>query len=91
MQLQSLVIIGSGQFLDSARAIALSASLKQNLVDVFSVPIGPNYDVATQRKFASPNANKNIFITSSYDALKPHVRAVTKAICDGAVKIRSMS
>lgn len=82
-------MVGSGQFLESARAVALSAALKQNLVDVFSVPVGPKPDIATIRKFASPPVNNNVFITTSYDALRPHVRAVTKAICDGAIKIRS--
>ncbi|XP_048583307.1 uncharacterized protein LOC5512020 isoform X1 [Nematostella vectensis] len=85
---KSLVIIGSGQFQDPAVAIGLGAALKQNLVDVFAVPVGDNPDVATLRSFASPNVEKNVFMTSSHNALRPHVRAVTKAICDGAIKIR---
>ncbi|EDO40322.1 predicted protein [Nematostella vectensis] len=85
----SLVIIGSGQFQDPAVAIGLGAALKQNLVDVFAVPVGDNPDVATLRSFASPNVEKNVFMTSSHNALRPHVRAVTKAICDGAIKIRN--
>jgi len=82
------VIVSPGTFSNPAAAIRLAGLLKLNQVDVFAVPVGKNPDVPTIRKVISKKQHKNAFITTSYRALRPHVRALTKTICEGAEKIK---
>lgn len=86
---QSLVFIGHGLFKNSIQAVVLANKLKQKAIDIFAVPIGPNADVDTITKVVSRPINNNVFMTTSYNALRPNVRALTKTICQGAQKVIS--
>lgn len=87
--LQSLVIFSQGIFQNSPQAINIASKLRQKFVDVFAVPIGSNADIPTLIKVVNRPIEKNIFMTTSFNALKPNLRALTKTICKGALKIRS--
>jgi len=82
--LQSLVIIGPGKFANPSRAARLAGELKQNLVDIFVMPVGYDPDVEAVTKVASRIVDNNVFMTTSPEALRPHLRALTKRICEGA-------
>ena len=83
MRLQSLVIISDGRFDDSAAAIEASSNLKQKFVDIYAVPVGDNPDIDTLKKLVSREVENNVFVTSSYNALEPHLRSLTKTVCEG--------
>lgn len=52
------------------------------------MPVGGQGDIATIRNVVSKKIENNAFITTSFDALRPQLRALTKAVCDGAEKLR---
>lgn len=80
--------MGSGKFINSKKAASLANQLRQKKVDVFAVAIGGKGDVAAVRNVVSKKTENNAFMITSYNALKPQLRALTKAICDGAEKLR---
>lgn len=67
----------------------MASKLRKKFVDVFAVPIGPNPDVRTLSKVVNKPVEKNVFMTTSFNALRPNLRALTKTICEGAQKIKS--
>ncbi|XP_048583231.1 uncharacterized protein LOC5507629 isoform X2 [Nematostella vectensis] len=85
---KSLVIISQGQLDDAATAAGIAAQLRQKFVDVFSVTVGNNSDVTGLREIVSKPVDKNVFMTSSFGALDPNLRALTRTICEGADKVR---
>lgn len=80
--------MGTGKFLSAKRAALMANKLRQEHVDVFLVPIGGEGDVAGVRNVVSKKIENNAFMTTSFDALRPHLRALTKAICGGAQKLK---
>jgi hypothetical protein len=80
--------VSPGKFINQAGSIRLAGLLKLNQVDVFAVPVGKAPDIATLRKVVSDTQNNNVFMTTSYASLRPHVRGVTETICLGAEKIK---
>ncbi|EDO40326.1 predicted protein [Nematostella vectensis] len=85
---KSLIIIGSGKVENPAGATNLANQLRQAQVDIFAMPVGEGKDLAALKTIASKKVEKNIFVTSSYLALKAHLRALTEAVCEGAEKLR---
>lgn len=82
--LQSLVIIGSGKFANPSRVARIAGELKQNLVDIFVMPVGYDPDIEAISKVASRVVDNNVFMTTSPEALRPHLRSLTQRICEGA-------
>lgn len=82
--LQSLVIIGPGKFANPSRAARIAGELRQTLVDIFVMPVGYDPDVQAIEKVASREVANNVFMTTSPEALRPHLRSLTKRICEGA-------
>ena len=78
-----MVIITEGRFVDKQLVIEASEKLKNECTYVYAVAVGASPDVATLRSIVSHDANNNIFMTSSYDALRAHLRAVTNTVCEG--------
>jgi hypothetical protein len=82
--LQSLVIIGPGKFSNPDTAARIAGELRQNLVDVFVMPVGYDPDVPSMKRVASRPVDNNIFMTTTPEALRPHLRSLTRRICEGA-------
>ena len=80
---QSVVIITEGKFANSAEAVASASKLKNQSIDVFAVAVGPDPDVPTLKGIVSPKVENNVFMTTTYDALRPHRRALTDTVCEG--------
>ena len=83
------MIISHGRFYNSIKAITTATKIRQKAVDIFAVAIGPNADVPTLSKVVSRPVNKNVFMTTSYNALLPNLRSLTETICHGAQKVIS--
>lgn len=81
-----MLIISQGKYQNAKKASRYASQLKQKGVDVYQMAIGGNEDVPAIRSVASKQQHKTVFITSSYDAMKPHLRAVINRICEGAEK-----
>lgn len=82
-----MVIVSDGRFDNPAAAIEASNKLKQKFVDIYVVPIGENPDLDTLKKIASRQVENNVFVTSSYNALEPHLRRLTQRVCEGGNNI----
>jgi len=77
------VLFTSGRFIDSQATIELSQKLKEQLIDVYAVPIGSDPDVESLENTVSSKSDDNIFMMSSTTALKPQLRALVNTICEG--------
>jgi basic membrane lipoprotein Med (substrate-binding protein (PBP1-ABC) superfamily) len=78
--------MSTGKFQDAKNAALLASQLKQSQVDVFAVIIGGKGDIAAIRNVVSAKVENNVFLTTSFDALRPQLVALIEAVCNGAIK-----
>ena len=77
------MLITEGRLSDAEGAVEAALKIRSKYVDVFIVAVGEDPDVGSLVKMVSPPVDNNVFMTTSYNALRSHLRAVTDTICKG--------
>lgn len=76
-------MITEGKFSDPGAAEEAAVQIRALPADLFVVAVGDDPDVDSLVTMVSPPVESNVFMTTTPNALRAHLRALTDTVCKG--------